>query len=233
MRLAGRVALVTGASRGIGAAVARALAAEGVRLGLASRSGTDLGLAGAVAGPCDVRDLAQLERLVAATAERFGRLDALVACAGVGTIGPFRELPLAELDEMVDVNVRGTIYAVRAALPQLAAGGGDVVVVTSGAAGRGLPGRAVYCATKFAQDGLVRALDHELRPLGVRCTAVAPGGTRTEFAFGRGREPGQPELETMLPPEAVAEAVLFALARPRGQIVNQIALQPTSDPPLR
>src|SRR5439155_20381287 len=92
-RLEGKVAIVTGASRGIGAAVARALAEAGVRLGLASRSGDDLGVDGAVAQPCDVRDPAQVDALVSSTVERFGRLDILVANAGVGAYGPFLELP--------------------------------------------------------------------------------------------------------------------------------------------
>src|SRR5437588_7843300 len=118
-KLEGKVAVVTGASRGIGAAVARALAEEGVRLGLASRSGDDLGLEDVVAQPCDVREPAQVDALVGATVERFGRLDILVANAGVGAYGPFLELRPEYLEEIIDVNVKGTLYAVRAALPHL------------------------------------------------------------------------------------------------------------------
>jgi NAD(P)-dependent dehydrogenase (short-subunit alcohol dehydrogenase family) len=103
--LAGKVALVTGASRGIGAAVARALAAAGVRLALASRSGDGLGLDGAVARPCDVRRPEDLEALAAEAVERFGGIDILVANAGVGAYGPFLELPAVQLEEMIDVNV--------------------------------------------------------------------------------------------------------------------------------
>jgi NADP-dependent 3-hydroxy acid dehydrogenase YdfG len=229
-RLDGKVAVVTGASRGIGAAVARALAAEGASLGLASRSGADLGLRQAVALRCDVRDPAQVESLVAATVERFGRLDVLVANAGVGAYGPFLELEPEQLEEMIDVNVRGTLYSVRAALPHLiASGAGDLVTITSGAGRRGLPDRAVYCATKFAQAGFTSSLDHELRERNVRCSVVAPGGTRTEFAMGRGRSPGMPELAGMMAPEEVAEAVLFVLTRPRGQRVTELAFLPTSE----
>ncbi len=117
--LDGKVALVTGASRGIGSAVAHRLAAEGVRLGLASRRGDDLGISEAVAQPCDVRNAAQLEEIVAATVDRFGRLDILFANAGVGAYGPFLDLSSEFLEEMIDVNVKGTLYAVRAALPHL------------------------------------------------------------------------------------------------------------------
>jgi 3-oxoacyl-[acyl-carrier protein] reductase len=228
-RLSGKVAFVTGASRGIGAAVARALDGQGVRLGLASRSGGALGL-DAVAAPCDVRDPAQVEALVGATVERFGQLDILILNAGVGTIGAFADLDAEELEEMVDVNVKGALYTVRAALPHLVAGGeGDLVTITSGAGRRGLPGRAVYCATKFAQAGLTAALDHELRPHGIRCAVVAPGGTRTAFAKGRGRAPDMPELDSMMRPEDVAEAILFVLTRPRELRVYEVSFQPIGE----
>jgi NAD(P)-dependent dehydrogenase (short-subunit alcohol dehydrogenase family) len=139
-RLEGKVAVVTGASRGIGAAVARALAQAGVRLGLASRSGDDLGLDGAVAQVCDVRDPGQVDAFVSATVERFGRLDILVANAGVGAYGPFLELPHEQVEEMIDVNVKGTLYAVRAALPHLLESGeGDIVTLASEAGRRGFP----------------------------------------------------------------------------------------------
>jgi NADP-dependent 3-hydroxy acid dehydrogenase YdfG len=105
MSLTGKTALITGSSRGIGAAVARRLDAEGVNLALASRSGDDLGLEGAVARPCDVRRPDDLEAIVAAAVERFGGLDIVVANAGVGAYGPFLDLSLEYLDEMVDVNV--------------------------------------------------------------------------------------------------------------------------------
>ncbi len=106
--LEGRVALVTGASGGIGAAVARSLDEHGVSLALASRGGDDLGIAGAVAGPCDVRDPAALDDLAARAVERFGKLDILVANAGVGAYGAFFDLDPDHLEEMIDTNVKGT-----------------------------------------------------------------------------------------------------------------------------
>jgi len=229
-KLEGRVAMITGASRGIGAAVARTLAAEGVRLSLASRSGDDLGIDGAVARRCDVRDPAALGVLVAETVDRFGGLDILVVNAGVGAYGPFLDLPEDQLEEMIDVNVKGAIYAIRAALPHLVRSDTpDIVTVASEAGRRGLPNEAVYCASKFAQVGLTRALDHELRERGVRCTNVCPGGVATDFAMGRGRTPDMPELGGMMAPQDVAEVVLFVLTRPRNQRILEVALRPVTE----
>ena len=229
-RLDGKVAMITGASRGIGAAVARTLAAEGVSLGLGSRSGDDLGLEGVVALPCDVRDPAALERLASATAERFGHLDILVINAGVGAYGPFLELPPEQLEELIDVNVKGALYSVRAALPHLLrSDGADIVTIASEAGRRGLPLEAAYCASKFAQVGLTRALDHELREHGVRCTNVCPGGVATDFAMGRGRTPEMPALQGMMRPQDVAETVLFVLTRPRHHRILEVALRPVTE----
>jgi NADP-dependent 3-hydroxy acid dehydrogenase YdfG len=229
--LEGKVALVTGASRGIGAAVAHSLASDGVHLGLASRSGDDLGIEGAVAAPCDVRRPGDLESLAAATAERFGGIDILVANAGVGAYGPFLDLPPDQLEEMIDVNVKGTLYAVRATLPYLLkSDAADIVTLASEAGRRGLPFEAVYCASKFAQVGFTRALDHELRENGVRCTNVCPGGVATDFAMGRGRTPEMPELEGMMTPEDVAEVVLFVLTRPRNHRILETAFRPVAEP---
>jgi NAD(P)-dependent dehydrogenase (short-subunit alcohol dehydrogenase family) len=228
--LDGKVALVTGASRGIGAAVARALAREGASLGLASRSGEDLGIEGAVAAPTDVRRPEDVERIVAETVERFGRLDIVVANAGVGAYAPFLELDPEHLEEIIDVNVKGLLYTVRAALPHLLdSGEADVVTLASVAGLRGLPLETVYCASKFAQVGFTRSLDHELRQRGVRCTNVCPGGVATDFAIGRGRTRDMPELQTMMTPEDVAEVVIFVLTRPRGFRMLDAAFRPVTE----
>lgn len=230
MSLEGKVALVTGASRGIGAAVARRLDEAGVKLGLASRSGDDLGIAGAVARPCDVRRPEDLEALVAATVEGHGRLDIVVANAGVGAYGPFLELSLEHLDEMIDVNLKGTLYSVRAALPHLiASGGGDVVALASEAGRRGLPYEAVYCASKFGQVGFTRALDHELRQHGIRCTNVCPGGVATDFALEEGRGRTEDALPGMMTADDVAEVVMFVLTRPRGHRILETAFRPMTE----
>ena len=229
MNLDGKTAVITGASRGIGAALARMLHARGVNLGLASRSGDDLGLAGAVAQPCDVRDLDALTRLCSATAGAFGGIDIVVANAGVGAYGPFLELSREHLDEMLDVNLKGTLYAIRAALPHMLGRDGDVITLASEAGRRGLPNEAVYCASKFGQVGFTRALDHELRERGIRCTNICPGGVATDFALdeGRGRTPDA--LPGMMTAEDVAEVVVFALERPRRLRMLETALRPMTE----
>jgi 3-oxoacyl-[acyl-carrier protein] reductase len=228
----GKVAVVTGASRGIGAAVARALHEGGASVGLASRSGDDLGLERAVALPTDVRDRSQVQALVDATAERFGGIDVVVANAGVGAYGPLTELRPDHLDEMVDTNVKGVLYVAAAAVPHLIErGGGDFVSVASEAGRRGLPFEAVYCASKFAQVGFTRALDHELRPHGIRCSNVCPGGVATDFAIGdeRGRTPDMPALQGMMSADDVADAVLFVLSRPRNHRILEVAFRPVTE----
>jgi NADP-dependent 3-hydroxy acid dehydrogenase YdfG len=226
-----KVALITGASRGIGAATAKLLASEGAKLGLASRSGDDLGIDGAVGIECDVTDPAQVDAAVARTVEEHGRLDVLVNNAGVGAYGPYLELPPEQLDEMVDVNLKGTLYAVRAALPHLLeSDAADIVTIASVAGLRGLPKEAVYCASKFGQVGFMRALDHELREQGVRCTSICPGGVATDFAMGRGRTPDMPELEGMMSGDDVAETVLFVLTRPRHVRMLTVSYRPMEEP---
>ena len=225
-----RVALITGASRGIGAATGRALAAAGARVALASRSGDGAGVPGAFAQACDVRDPASLEAMVAATVDHFGGLDILVVNAGVGAYGPFLDLPVEDIEEMINVNVKGAIYAVRAALPHLLRSeAADLVTIASEAGRRGLPNEAVYCASKFAQVGFTAALDHELRERGVRCTNVCPGGVATDFAMGHGRTRDMPQLAGMMRPEDVAEAVLFVVTRPRSHRILEVAFRPVAE----
>jgi NADP-dependent 3-hydroxy acid dehydrogenase YdfG len=230
VKLEGRVAFITGASAGIGAAVARLLSREGVKLGLASRRGTDLGLPDAVGLTCDVRDIAQVEAAVAATVERFGGIDIVVANAGVGSYHTFGEEPLEHVEEMIDVNLKGTIYTYRAALPHLKRSeAADLITLASEAGRRGFPGEAVYCASKFGQVGLTRALDGELRPLAICATNICPGGVATEFALREGY--GRPEdaLEGMMSSEDVAEVVLFTLTRPRGMRILETAFRPMKE----
>ena len=228
--LEGRVALITGASRGIGAATARILDAAGAKLGLVSRSGDDLGIGGAIGVAADVRDPDAIGAAVEAVVERYGGLDILFVNAGVGAYGPILDLPADHLDEMIEVNVKGAIYTIRAALPHLLrSDAADIVTLASEAGRRGLPNEAVYCASKFAQVGLTRALDHELRERGIRCTNVCPGGVATDFAMGRGRTADMPALAGMMRPEDVAEAVAFVLTRPRTHRILEVAFRPVTE----
>jgi 3-oxoacyl-[acyl-carrier protein] reductase len=228
--LQGKVAFITGASRGVGAAVARALAEAGARVGLASRTVDDLGIDGAVAVACDVADMASVQAAVDEVTGALGRLDIVVANAGIGSYGDFLDIPLEEVDAMIDVNLKGTLYTARATLPHLlAAGGGDFLSLASVAGLRAFPGETVYNASKYGMVGFTRSLDHELRERGVRCTSICPGGIKTDFAMGTGRTPDMPELEGMMTAEDVAEVVLFTLTRPRSLRMLTTSFRPMSE----
>ncbi|HZN90537.1 MAG TPA: SDR family oxidoreductase [Thermoleophilaceae bacterium] len=230
MELGGKVALVTGASGGIGAAVARRLHGAGAAVGLISRRGDDLGLEGALGLSCDVRDRMAVGAAADAIVERFGRLDIVVANAGVGAYGPFLELDPDRLEAMIDVNLKGTLYIAASTLPHLiAAGEGDFVSLASVAGLRAFPGEAVYNASKYGQLGFTRALDHELRERGVRASCICPGGVKTDFAIGTGREEGDPELEGLLTPDEVAEVVLFTVTRPRRMRILTTSFRPMTE----
>ncbi|MEX2134694.1 MAG: SDR family oxidoreductase [Acidimicrobiia bacterium] len=220
--ISGTVTAITGASAGIGAASARALAAEGVSLVLGARRtdrleqlASELGDGVAIV-EMDVTKPEDSSRLIAEAYERFGRLDALVANAGIGAYGGIMDLSDEQLTEMMDTNIAGTVWPIRAAVPGfIEAGEGDIVIVASVAGLRGAADEAVYAATKFAQVGLAGALDRELREHGIRVTTLSPGGTATEFAMGTGRTPDMPGLANMMRPEDVASAVVTVLKQPR------------------
>ena len=153
---------------------------------------------------------------MAAALDRWQRLDSVVAAAGIGAYGGILERSDDELATMMDTNFAGTVWTVRAALPpMLAAGGGDVVIVSSVAGYRGGPDEAVYAGTKHAQVGLAGSMDRELRDKGVRVTLVCPAGTATEFAVGAGRVEDDPRFAEWLSPGDVADAIVTTLEQPR------------------
>ena len=213
----------------MGAAVARRFAAEGWRVACASRSGADPGIDGAIGIECDVRDPSQVDAAVVAAVSELGGLDAAVANAGVGAYGPFLELTADQIEEMIDTNLKGTLYTARAALPHLIESKGDFISLSSVAGLRGFPGETVYNASMFGQLGFTRSLDHEMRELGVRVTNVCPGGIATDFAMGAGRTPDMPELEGMMSPEEVADVVWFVVAQPKGLRMMTVSFRPMNE----
>jgi NADP-dependent 3-hydroxy acid dehydrogenase YdfG len=230
MELDGKVALITGASGGIGAAVARRFHDAGASVGLLSRRGEDLGLERGMALACDVRDRAAVEKATGRLVERFGRLDIAIANAGVGAYGPFLELDPDQVEAMIDINLKGTLYTAAATLPHLISSGeGDFVSLASVAGLRAFPGESVYNASKFGQLGFTRSLDHEMRELGVRVTNLCPGGVATEFAMGTGRTPDMPELEGMMSPDEVAEVAWFVVSRPKGLRMMTVSFRPMNE----
>ncbi|NND14175.1 MAG: SDR family oxidoreductase [Acidimicrobiia bacterium] len=212
---------ITGASAGIGAATARALADAGANVAMGARRverlqdlATGMGDRALVA-EMDVRVPEDARNFVEQTVSRFGRLDGIVANAGIGAYGGIMDLTDDQLADMMDTNVAGTVWPIRAAVPRfLEQGGGDIVIVASVAGLRGAGDEAVYAATKFAQVGLAGGLDRELLEKNIRVSTLCPGGTATEFAMGSGRTPDMPGLDDMLRPEDVAEAVLTVLRQP-------------------
>ena len=230
--LTGKVAFITGGSSGIGAEVARSLRAQGVKLALFSRSGSAPELPDALRLRGDVGNRADVDAAIQTTVDTYGHLDIVVANAGVGSYGQFVDVPEQHEDEMIRTNVLGTIYVYRAAVPHLqAAGGGDLITVASEAGRRGLPGEAVYSASKFAQVGLTRALDNELREDGIRATNICPGGVWTNFAIedARGRTDGSDQLKGMMRPADIAELITFVLTRPRHLRILEAALRPMTE----
>ena len=223
--IAGSVVAITGASAGIGAATARALVEAGANVALSGRRkerldalADELGQDRVVAVAGDVRDAEHNEALVQGAVARWGRLDTVVANAGIGAYGGILDLSDEQLREMVDTNYLGTVWTVRAAVRHMRAqgDGGDIVILSSVAGFRGGADEAVYAGTKHAQVGLGGSLDRELRHEGIRVTLVCPAGTSTEFAIGAGREEGSPALASYLRPEDVAHAVRVVLEQPRS-----------------
>ncbi|MFJ5633745.1 SDR family oxidoreductase [Streptomyces goshikiensis] len=241
MRNEAKVVAITGASSGIGEETARRLAGDGHRLLLGARR-TDrldaltreINEAGGTAAfrRLDVTDAADVRDFVAAAQERYGRVDVMVNNAGVMPLSPLDALKVDEWDRMIDVNVRGVLHGIAAALPVMRAqGGGHFVNVASVGAYEVSPTAAVYCATKFA----VRAISEGLRQESdgsVRVTLVSPGVTESELAEGisdpDAREAMKAYRAVALPASAIAGAIAYAVAQPAGVDVNEIVVRPAA-----
>jgi 3-oxoacyl-[acyl-carrier protein] reductase len=178
----------------------------------------------------DIRDPAINEQVVQTALKSFGQLDSFVANAGIGLYGGILDYQDADLMTMVETNVLGTVWSVRAAVREFRRhGGGDIVLVSSVAGLRGGSDEAVYAATKFAQVGLADSLDREVRPEGIRVTTICPAGVKTEHALGTGRIVGDPELEEMLLPSDVAAAIVTVLGQPRRLRTTLWAIYPMTE----
>lgn len=234
-KLAGKVALITGASAGIGRASALALAQEGASLVLTARRTGRLeelkaaveqagGKAVFVVGDATQEEIAR--QCVAAAVDTFGSLDILINNVGVGNYKNLVDTSLAEYDEMVDTNVRSTFLFTRYAVPVMQKqGSGTILMISSMAGLYGFAGEAVYCATKFAQVGFAQALDKELRPQGIKVGVICPGGVKTEFALGKGRTEQRVAESGMLEAEDVAGAVLLACTQSSGSRIIEIQMR--------
>jgi NADP-dependent 3-hydroxy acid dehydrogenase YdfG len=241
LTLAGKTAVVTGASSGIGEATARLLARQNCNVVLAARRedrlnslAAELG-EGALAVPTDVTDPAACEALVSRAVAGFGTVDILVANAGLGLYGSIAEGEPEDWRRMFEVNVLGVLYVTRAAVRHmLGRGSGDVIFVSS-LAGRRVP-RAdgtVYAATKHALTAVAEGLRMEVHTKGIRVISVEPGLVRTEFpenSYPSAREYYAQREYSPLEAEDIAEAMLYAVGQPPRVSANEILLRPTEQP---
>jgi NAD(P)-dependent dehydrogenase (short-subunit alcohol dehydrogenase family) len=233
-RLQKKVALVTGATRGIGFAIAKALAAEGANLAIAARDSPALEKAGRelaayktriVSKACDVADRESVDLLLREIRGKFGHLDILVNNAGVSHAqAPVEELDIASWEKVLATNLTGMFLVTRAALP-LMKSGGTIVNNLSVAAKEVFPGEAAYCASKHGALGLTNTLREELRPKGIRVIALLPGATDTEIwnQFW----PEAPRKK-MMSPETVAAAVVSALTLPGNSSMDEMIINPSA-----
>jgi NADP-dependent 3-hydroxy acid dehydrogenase YdfG len=240
-KLIGKVALVTGASSGIGEATALALAEEGARVAIAARrrqrlndladrirrAGVD-----ALVIEADVREETQASAMVQRVLQEFDRLDMLVNVAGVGVAAPFHNTTTAEYQQMVDVNILGLLYSIHAALPAMKRQGDGHIVIVSSGAGRYIHPSTVYSGTKHAVSAMAESLRREIGRDWIRVTSIEPGAVKTEFTLRMRDDVRQAVEERLgdmeqLGSADVAAAILFAVTQPRRVNVNILTLYPT------
>ncbi len=231
-----QVVLVTGASRGIGRAIALRFAGEGMRLALCARSRAGLeetrrlivetGGEEPLMITGDLRDVSQVRQIAQKALDRFGQVDVLVNNAGVLYLKPFLELTVDEFEEMMDVNMKAVFVLTRELLPQMIARkSGSIVTIASLAAKNGFRTGTGYGASKFAVRGFAMSLLQEVREHNIRVITVFPGSVNTDMA---GSSPNAPLRETMIQPEDVAEVVYSAISLPERSMVSEIDIRPTN-----
>lgn len=233
--LSGKVAIVTGASSGLGAAVARLLAQRGANVLITARRKDRLqalvaeitaagGIASHHAGDASQEETADTAVFLAL--ERYGRVDILINNAGQGNYKQLVETTPADFDELMNANVRSGFLFTRAAAPHMIAQRSGTIIFISSVAGlAGAANESVYCATKFAQVGFAQALDAELRPHGIKVEVLCPGGIKTDFAVGRGRDAETIANSTMMDPADVAETVVFACSLPQNLRIPSMVMR--------
>ncbi len=239
MRLKGKIALVTGASRGIGHASCLALAEEGATIVGTARTKKDLDALVAEVKErgveakgivCDATKGSDVAACVAETVSAFGRVDILVNNAGIGGYRPFLDWTEEDYDRIMATNAKSTWLFCKETIPHmLKAGGGNIVNLSSVAGLQGYPSEGIYCMSKFAQVALAQSLDREFYTKNIKVSLVCPGGVETHFAIGDGRTADGPNMKSFSRPEDVAEAVVLAvLPRERTRVVNVI-LRPMNE----
>jgi NADP-dependent 3-hydroxy acid dehydrogenase YdfG len=234
-RLQNKVAVITGASAGIGQACARTLMREGANLVLTARRRDRLEQLAAEAKQLGLKAVivtgdAREEKTARLTADEslraFGRIDILINNAGVGNYKNLVDTSAEDYAEMMDANMRSTFLFSRYVVPVMIKQKSGIVLMISSMAGvYGFAGEAAYCATKFAQVGFAQGLDKELRTHGIKVGTINPGGVKTEFALGKGRTEKSVAESGMLEAEDVAAAVLFACTQPAGSRIIQIQMR--------
>jgi 3-oxoacyl-[acyl-carrier protein] reductase len=234
--LAGKVALVTGAGKGIGRAVALALAQEGVQVGLLARSEEQLQAVAAeltalggksVVVAADITDRAAVEAAAARVAQELGPIDILINNAGIGTFGKFLEVEPAEWERIIQVNLLGVYYATRAVLPQMVERQtGDIINISSTAGQRGAAGTSAYSASKFAVMGLTESLMQEVRKHNIRVSALTPSTIATELAVSNKLTDGNPEKVAQ--PEDLAELIIAQLKLNRRVFIKEAGMWSTN-----